>query len=156
MSPGLLVLGGALVTVALNTAAPGLAFDPADKYFPLPVVTESRATAEQADTIALARWIASNAPADPILVIDSLSGHPLPALPYAVFLAGHAMPVQSLALAETKRVLDPKLSPAAREAVQAAVEEESLWTSDTMARWVGRDYDLILLQEDSTAPIRRP
>jgi hypothetical protein len=64
------------------------------------------------------------------------------------------IPVQSLDPAGTKRVLNTKLDGAARESVQAAIEEESQWTDETLARWLGRDYDFVLFQEDRTTDQR--
>ena len=80
---------------------------------------------------------------EPILLIHDLS-----ALPYAVFRAGHVFPVQNFNPAATHRILRPRLSATTREAVQAAVEAESLWTDDTLRRWLERDYDLVLFQDN--------
>jgi hypothetical protein len=118
-------------------------------------MTEHMPVAERDDTIALARWVASyaNAP-EAILPISSLGRTPLPGVPYAIFLAGHPMPAQSLDLAATHRILIPRLPAARREAVQAAVEDQSLWTDDTMRRWIDRDTDLILYQDDRSVDLR--
>jgi hypothetical protein len=63
-------------------------------------------------------------------------------------MAGHSMPPQSIDMLGTYRRMKTDLSGAAHEAVQGAVEEESLWSTATMRRWINRDYDLILLQEN--------
>jgi hypothetical protein len=80
---------------------------------------------------------------EPILLIHNLGD-----LPYAVFRAGHVFPVQNFNPIATHRVMRPRLSPTTREAVQASVEAESLWTDDTLRRWLERDYDLVLFQDN--------
>ena len=58
---------------------------------------------KEMDTFA--RWIAGEVPTpEPILAIHSLGRRHLPALPYAIFLSGHLMPVQSFDPAATHRV----------------------------------------------------
>ncbi len=146
-----LVVVCALIIAAGNAFAPGLAFTDKHKLFPLARISTDRDTTEVQKIESLAQWVASHtSPEEPILVIHSLGSKALPALPYAAFLAGHRMPVQSLNLPASHRTIKPDLSSAAREAVQAAIEEESLWTDATLQRWISRDYDLILFQEDRT------
>ena len=58
------------------------------------------------------------------------------------------MPAQSINPPASRRVLNPRLSARARESVQSAIEEESLWSDATLARWIDRDYDTILFQQD--------
>lgn len=149
------VLIGAVVAVALNAFAPHFALSDDARDFPIPLMTQPYAATELADIDIMARWIASNAPArEPILVLHSLGKQKLPTLPYAAFLAGHMIPVQSLNPASSKRTLSTKLSAPAREAVQAAIEEESLWSDETLSRWLDRDYDVVLFQEDKTSDQR--
>lgn len=148
------VLVGAFIAVALNAFAPQFALSEDTRGFPIPMMTQPYAATELADIETMARWISANAPPEPILVLHSLGKHKLAALPYAAFLSGHMIPVQSLDPAAGKRMLKTNLSAAARESVQAAVEEESLWTDETLARWLGRDYDVVLFQEDRTVDQR--
>ncbi len=146
-----LVVMGAVIAAAGNAFAPALAFSDQYKLFPLARISVDRTTTELAQIESLAQWVAAHtSPGEPLLVIHGLGSEAVPALPYAAFLAGHRIPVQSLGLAASHRTIKPNLSGAAREAVQAAIEEESLWTDATMARWINRDYDLILFQEDRT------
>ncbi len=147
-----LVVGGAVIIAAGNAFAPGLAITDEHKLFPLARLSMDQTTTETRQIESLAQWVASQTtPEEPLLVIHSLESKMLPALPYAAFLAGHKMPVQSLNMSASYRVIKPDLSSAAREAVQAAIEEESLWTDATLQRWISRDYDLILFQDDRTA-----
>ena len=60
------------------------------------------------------------------------------------------MPVQSFDPAASHRTLNTRLPAARRESVQAAIEDESLWTDETLRRWIDRDYDVIVLQQDSS------
>lgn len=146
-----LVVIGAVIAAASNTFAPGLAMSEENRLFPVARLSMAPSTSESEQVDELAQWIASHtSPDEPLLAIHSLGKRTLPSLPYAAFLAGHTMPVQSLNLSTSHRVIRPNLSGPAREAVQAAVEEESLWTDATMRRWINRDYDLILFQADST------
>jgi len=147
-SPGVVVIGVSVIVVAINTFAPGVAFDPAKKFFPVAALADTRAE-KKPDTEALARWIASHSPrGEPILLIHGLSAQRLPELPYATFLAGHVLPPQSFDLMRTRRTINARLSAPQKEAVQAAIEEESLWSDETMKRWIARDYDIIVFQND--------
>jgi hypothetical protein len=139
----------AVAAVGLNAFAPMLARSAAYHAYPAARMGDASAVPERADTVALARWIAAMTPRpDPILAIHSLGKTRLPTLPWAVFLAGHLMPVQSFDLTATHRTIDPRLPAARREAVQAAIEDETLWTDDTLRRWIERDYDVIVFQHD--------
>ena len=146
-----IVLVGALLAAALNTFAPNLATQSAYRSFPVPLMTQGRSATEMAEIETMARWIAGNtAEREPILLLHSLGSQRVASLPYAVFLSGRTMPAQSLNPAASRRTVNPKLSGPAREAVQAAIEEESLWSEETFSRWVERDYDVILWQHDPT------
>jgi hypothetical protein len=146
------VLIGAVAAVALNAFAPHFALRDDARGFPIPLMAHM---SERADIDTMARWVAANAPPrEPILVLHSQGKQKLAALPYTVFLSNHMMPVQSLAPASTRRTLKTNLDAAARESVQAAVEEESLWTDETLMRWLARDYDVVLFQEDKTTDQR--
>lgn len=149
LPPPVAIISAAVAAVGLNMFMPALAKTPAYHMYPAPLMGETTTVDERADTVALARWIAALAPRpDPILAVHSLGKTQLPALPWAVFLAGHLMPVQSFDPPATRRILNPRLPAAQREAVQAAVDAESLWTDETLRRWIERDYDLIVVQHD--------
>ena len=151
LPPPVAIISAAVVAVGLNTFMPALATTPGYHMYPAPLMGEITTVDERADTVALARWIASLTPQpEPILAVHSLGKTRLPALPWAVFLAGHPMPVQSFDPPATRRVINPRLPAAQREGVQAAIEDESLWTDDTLRRWIERDYDLIVFQHDSS------
>ncbi len=143
------IISAAVIAVGMNMFMPALAKTPGYHMYPAPLMGETTTVDERADTVALARWIAGLAPRpEPILSIHSLGKTRLPALPWAVFLAGHLMPVQSFDPPSTRRIINPRLPAAQREAVQAAIEAESLWTDETLRRWIERDYDLIVFQHD--------
>lgn len=149
--PSTLTIACALIVVAGNTFASGLAFSNDYRLFPLARVSVDSSTTETKQIEKLAQWIASHtSPDEPILPIHSLGSKRLPSLPYAVFLAGHTMPIQSIDLSASYRTIKQNLSGPAREAVQGALDEESLWTEATMQRWLNRDYDLVLFQADPT------
>ncbi len=146
-----LVLIGAVLAVGLNTFAPNFATQADARAFPVPMMINPGAATELAEIETMARWISSQAQGrEPILVLHSLGTKNLAALPYAVFLSGHMIPAQSIEPALSKRVINAKLGGQAREAVQAAIEEETLWSDETLARWIERDYDAIILQQDTT------
>jgi len=149
------ILIGAVLTVALNTFAPGLAVRSEARDFPVPMMSQARVTPELREIENMARWVAANAAVgEPVLVLHSMGAQKLPSLPYTVFLAGRMIPPQSIDPAASRRVIDPRWAGPAREAVQAAVEEESLWTDATFTRWIERDYDVILFQEDASVDQR--
>lgn len=155
---GAVLVLGALAAVAINAAAPLLATQPAFRLFPRPMLAEPGTTPDLAEIRGLAGWISGQLPArTPVLVLHGLGGPDLPALPYAAVLAGHPVPPQSLDLAGTRRTINESLVGAARASVQTALERESLWSADTLRRWIARDFDAILLQDDgapATAPLR--
>ena len=145
------ILIGATLAVALNTFAPMLALRADAKGFPIPMMVDGGSIPESKDVETLARWINSNTPArEPMLVLHSLGARPLPSIAFAVFLAEHPMPAQSITPVASQRVINPRLQGPAREAVQAALEEESLWSDATFNRWIDRDYDIVLVQGDNT------
>ncbi|MGZ5787663.1 MAG: hypothetical protein ACXWJM_17255 [Ramlibacter sp.] len=148
------IIAVAVAALAANMFLPALAKDHGYKLYPSIRMREPMPTPERDDTIALARWIASYTSApEAILPIYSLGRVALPALPYAVFLADHTMPAQGLDLPGTHRAINPRLPAPRREAVQAAIEDESLWADDTVRRWIDRDYDVILYQDDRSVDL---
>jgi hypothetical protein len=143
------ILIGAVIAVGLNAFAPNFAVSQDLKHYPIPRLAQPYPATELADIDTMGRWVAANAPPhEPILVLHSLGKNKLPTLSYSVFLAGHMIPVQSLNPAASRRTLATNLSGASREAVQSAIEDESLWTDETLGRWLERDYDMVLFQED--------
>lgn len=143
------IISAATLAVGLNMFMPALAKTPPYHMYPAQLMGETASVDERADTVALARWIAGRTErSEAILAIHSLGRKHLPALPWAIFLSGHLMPVQSFDPPATRRILSPRLTGQQKERVQAALEAESLWTDETLRRWVERDYDLILFQHD--------
>ncbi len=143
------VLLGAVIAVLLNMFAPNFATRSELQAFPTPMLISPTIASEQTETEAMARWIATQVPSrDPILVLHSMGKQSLAALPYAVVISGHMIPPQSIEPALTKRTVNPKLDEKSREAVQAAIEQEMLWSDQTLARWIERDFETILLQVD--------
>ncbi len=143
------IMVGALLAVALNAFAPLAALTPANKGAPITRIASP--TPELRDIETVARWVAANVPPkEPVLVLHGLGTAKVPSLPYAVLLSDHAMPAQSIDPLASRRTVNTTLSAAGREAVQAALEEESLWSDATLARWIDRDFDFIVFQEDRT------
>ena len=142
VSPVLVICLGAALATALSTFAPILARNQAYRYFPAPQLVQTAGEDEVGDMDLLARWLKATVPArEPILVI-----HTFPAVPYAAFLAGQVFPVQNIDPAQSRRTIRPTRNPDTREKIQAAVEAQSLWTEDTLKRWLERDYDVVLFQ----------
>ncbi|MSO96650.1 MAG: hypothetical protein EXR11_00310 [Rhodospirillaceae bacterium] len=141
-----LVIGGALAALTINTFAPGLATRDVMHFFPAATMKQTRPVAEQRDIPALMRFIGQNASGtEPILLL-----HKLPALPYAVHMAGRKFPAASLNPAAQFRA--PAASDSQREAALAAIERGGGWSDATMKRWVQRDYDMILWQDGVLPP----
>jgi len=150
LAPGTAIVLGAIAAVALNTFAPALAARPDLKAFPRPMLDGLDATPEMKQLPALTRWVAGQvAISERVLVIEGLGPTRTAALPYAVFLAGRMMPAQSLDLRGTRRTINQSLVGVARESVRGALEGGSLWSEDTMRRWIERDFDVILFQDDA-------
>jgi hypothetical protein len=140
--PMVVIFGGAILAAAMSTFAPTLARTEAYRYYPASQLAQTAGENEVGDMDLFARWLKTLAPPrEPILVISTL-----PALPYAAFLAGQTFPPQALDLVGTRRTIKPRIIGATREAVQAAVEAQSLWTEDTLRRWLQRDFELVLVQ----------
>jgi hypothetical protein len=140
LSPVGTIIALSVLAVVMSVFAPALATRDAYLFYPAPLL--SRSGNQFADVDKFAQWLATSTPmGEPILLI-----HDMPILPYAVFRAGHTFPVQNINPAASRRVLRPIANPTTREAVQAAVEAESLWTDDTMRRWLERDYEFVLVQ----------
>ncbi len=143
------ILFGAVFAAAINAFAPGLALQAEARSYPASMIGQALPASGASDVEAMARWVSANTPLrEPILVVHSLGQQALPSLPYTVFLADRSMPTQSINLPASRRAVNPTLTALARESVQAAIEEESLWSEATLARWIERDYDTILFQED--------
>lgn len=141
------IMVGALLAVAINAFAPLAALTPENKGGAIARVASP--TPEARDMEVMARWIAANVPGrEPVLALHSLGNAKVPSLPYAVLLSLHPMPAQSINPALTRRSVNTTLSAAGREATQAALEEESLWSDATLGRWIDRDFDFILFQDD--------
>jgi hypothetical protein len=86
---------------------------------------------------------------EPVLVIHGLGRTDIAALPYAVAASGHAMPAESLDLRGTRRTVNQSLVGDMRESVRTAVEEDGLWSDEILLRWIDRDYNVILMQDDA-------
>jgi hypothetical protein len=139
---GAVIVLGAVLTVAISTFAPILARSDAFRYYPASRFAQAAGDSEIGDMDLFARWLKATAPPrEPVLLI-----HDRPTVPYAAFLAGATFPVQTIDPAATRRAIRPRLAGPTREAVQAAIEAQSLWTDDTLKRWLQRDYELVLVQ----------
>jgi len=141
------VLIGATLAVGLNVFAPTLVAQNNAGTFPIALTPQGSTEAREVE--ALARWINMNVPAqEPVLLLHGMGRQSVAGLAYAAVLAEHPIPVQSIDPAATHRIVNPKLSAQVRESVQAAIEEENLWADATLNRWLDRDYDVVIFQED--------
>lgn len=143
VSPGLVIIAGGIFGAALNTFGPAMARSETYRYYPAPQLTQTLPQRELDEIDDLSRWLTATVPTlDPVLVL-----HDNPGVPYAVFLARATFPVQSIDPDGTHRIIKPRVTGATREAVQAAVEAQSLWTDATLQRWLDRDYELVLVAQ---------
>ncbi len=157
LTQGAAVAIGAIAAVVINTFAPSLASHPQANSFPRPMLDGLAATPELAEIPVLTRWAGTQLKTrQPVLVIHGLGRNDVAALPYAVAASGHAMPAESLDLIATERTINQSLVGEMRESVRAAVEADGLWSEETMQRWIEKDYNVILLQDDaSTAALKK-
>jgi len=113
------------------------------RLFPAEMLRQDRAPREAEDMARFAQVIAAVTPPEkPILVL-----HNLPSLTYAAFSAGRLVQTQSLNIWQSYRDLRPGLGGSERAAVTRALEAESLWSEDSLARWIAHDADVIVYQE---------
>jgi hypothetical protein len=143
-----LIIGGVFLALALNTFAPVLATREALHTFPAEMLKQPRPGAEQDDIAALMRFIGQNVPAgaEPVLLM-----HRLPALPYAVHMAGRRFAAVGINPVASMRGLPATLSGARRESALAALERTGGWSAETLRRWIERDYDLVIWQDGAVA-----
>lgn len=157
LAQGAAVVIGAIAAVAINTLAPSLAAHPQAHSFPRPMLDGLAAAPELADIPTLTRWTATQLKTkQPVLVIHGLGRTDVAALPYAVVASGHGIPAESLDLIATERTINQSLVGEMRGAVRDAVEADGLWSEETLQRWIEKDYNVILLQDDaSTAALKK-
>ncbi len=157
LTQGAAVAVGAIAAVAINTFAPGLAAHPQAHSFPRPMLDGLAAAPELADIPTLTRWTATHLKTkQPVLVIHGLGRSDVAALPYAVVASGHGMPAESLDLIATERTINQSLVGEMRGAVRDAVEADGLWSEETLQRWIEKDYNVILIQDDAgTAALKK-
>ena len=142
------MIGGVFFALALNTFAPTLAMRDDLISFPAEMLKQPRPGAEQEDIATLMRFIGQSVPpgSEPILLM-----HQLPALPYAVHMAGRRFATLSIQPLASLANVSVSLTEARRESASAAIERSGGWTAETLRRWVERDYELILWQEGAVA-----
>jgi hypothetical protein len=76
-----------------------------------------------------------------------------PALAYAVFHAGRITPVQSLNMRQSYRRLRDGLSADERARAVATLERESLWTDDSLVRWLEDPHVSVVMHQSSAVPL---
>jgi hypothetical protein len=144
LSSAPLALGGVFLALALNTFGPVMAGREDLRSFPAEMLKQPRPAAELQDVTALMRFIGQNVPSgsESMLLL-----HDMPSIPYAVHMAGRRFAAVSLNPKAAQRTLAATLSGPRREAMLAATERNGYWTTETLRRWVERDYELILWQD---------
>ncbi|MDX2222537.1 MAG: hypothetical protein SFV21_07305 [Rhodospirillaceae bacterium] len=139
------IVGGALAVIAANTFAPGLALRPEAQFYPAPALRYPGTGSEAADLRAIQQLLVKETAAGQAIVLI----HDAPVLPYAVHMAGRRFPAQSLAPAVAFRTIRADITGARRETVLAAIENHTLWTTETLVRWLARDADMVLAADGS-------
>jgi hypothetical protein len=143
LTASMIVIGGALIVAAANTFAPAAAQRADRQFFPAPMLRPTGPSSVRAELRTVEEFIARNTPAGEALLIL----HDLPVVPLAATLAGRRIPVQSLAPMAMYRTVKPNAPAAARELTLAAIEAQGYWSDTTLARWLERDIDVVLLQQ---------
>jgi hypothetical protein len=69
---------------------------------------------------------------------------------YALAAAGHVVPPQSFDLRSSHRRLVASLDPNARAKALIALEGESLWSDETMERWLTSEFDVVVDDAENT------
>lgn len=118
------------------------------RFYPQPMFFNARELTEMVEAELFASVIANHTTSDkPVLVINNQ-----PALTYAVFHAGRIMPPQSLNPRQSYRAIRSGISESDRLEVVAALEAESLWTDDSLVRWIYQDFSTVIYVEDFDGP----
>ncbi len=143
------VLPACAVVILLNVFASGavVSSDPAVTEgftgFPAPMLRRTRPTDERHDMAVLAEEIDGALPRDKAVLVL----HNLPSITYAAFQSGRVLPPQNLNLWQSYREVRSDVPADQRQAAVRALEAESLWTDDTLARWIASGYDALVYQE---------
>ena len=142
------------LAVLLNVFAPAavISSDPAMaeglRSFPAPMLRQTRPIREGAEMESFARTVDETLPrSKPVLVL-----HNLPSITYTVASSGRVLPPQNLNLWQSYREVRAGLAPADHLAAVRALEAESLWSDDTLARWIASGYDAVVYQETQGPP----
>ncbi|MHB1207238.1 MAG: hypothetical protein ACYCZX_16840 [Rhodospirillaceae bacterium] len=142
------------LAVLLNVFAPAAVISSAPamieglKAFPAPMLRQTRPIRESTEMESFARIVDETLPRDkPVLVL-----HNLPSITYAVASSGRILPPQTLNLWQSYREVRANLAPPDHVAALRALEAESLWSDDTLARWIASGYDAVVYQETQGPP----
>ncbi len=138
-----LMISVATIALALNCFAPALAMQDSMRFFPVEMFKQPRPAAEMQDVTALMRVIGENIPGNETVLLL----HKLPGLPYAMHMAGRRFAAVSINPMAELRSVPANLTGAQREATLAMLERNGNWSSETLRRWIERDYDMVVLQE---------
>ncbi|MCB2108134.1 MAG: glycosyltransferase family 39 protein [Rhodobacteraceae bacterium] len=136
------VVGGALAVIAVSTFAPGLAMRSEYQFYPAAALRASGSVDMATDASRLGQLLIKDTSAGEQIV----ALHDVPALPYAIVMARRGISPQLLDPARTYRELTPAVTGARRDTVLAALEGHTLWTSDTLKRWLARGADSLLIE----------
>ena len=144
--PGVLPVCAAAILLNVFASGAVMSSDPqiAEGFtgFPAPMLRQTQPSSERHDMEMLAGQIDKALPPGKVLVL-----HNLPSITYAVFRSGRVPPPQSLNLWQSYREVRRDVAAEDQAAVARALEAESLWTDETLARWLTADYDAVVYQE---------
>lgn len=144
LTASVIIIGGALLITVANTFGPALASRPERQYFPAPMLRYPGAAPEKIEMRAVEQFIAKNSPGrEPVLIL-----HAVPGMPAAATLAGRRIPAQSLNPMPAYRTIKSSVPDRQREATLAAIEGAGLWTDETLKRWLERDYDVVIVENE--------
>ncbi|MBL8631404.1 MAG: hypothetical protein JNM81_17345 [Rhodospirillaceae bacterium] len=139
-----LVVTTATIALALNCFAPALAMQDSMRFFPVEMFKQPRPAAEMQDVNALMRVIGEHVPGNELVLLL----HRVPGLPYAVHMAGRRFEPVSINPMTELRSVPATLTGQQREATLASLERSGHWSGETLRRWIERDYDMIILQDN--------
>ena len=112
------------------------------KFYPSSMMTNTRKTEWQEDTLKLAKFIEKNTKDE----TNILPIHNLSMIPYSIFLAKKKFPQQMININHTYRKI--KNIPHNKKILMNAIAEEGLWSDDLLDEWIEKKYNIILFQSD--------
>ena len=131
-----------LLILTTNIYSTAFALREEYKFYPASMMTNTRKTEWQKDTVKLAQFIKNNTKEE----LTVLPIHNLSMVPYSIFLAQKDFPQQMININHTYRKI--KNIPHNKGVLLQAIEKEGLWSDSLLNEWIEKKYNIIVYQSD--------